>query len=275
MSKTRKLCLLHANCQGDEYEALLKLTPGFNDEWELRRFTNYIREPVPDGLLRRADLFVYQHLEDKWGELASEVMLKKLNSKAKALCLPNMFFKGTWPFWVGQAPIDYGDYFLEKLITSGAEKAVILRLYLHNDLSKKFDLQGNFDETLSHEEKKEERCFCRIVPLLRQYWLNEPMFYTVNHPGKRLITYVYQELCRELGLAPINREQLEKIQLSYADFELPIHPQVASFFKLNYANAESQFNIYGRAMSFAQYISRYIDCRQNNIDNFIGYLQII
>ncbi len=275
MSETRKLCLLHANCQGDEYEALLRLTPGFNEEWELYRFTNYTREPVPDELLRRADLFIYQHLEDKWGELASETMLKRLKPKAGSLCLPNMFFKGVWPFWVGQAPIDYGDYFLEKLIASGAEKAVILRLYLHNDLSTKFDLQGSLEETLHYEEKKEERCFCRTMPLLRQYWRHEAMFHTVNHPGKRLITYVYGEICRELGLTNLNEDLLDKFQLSYADFELPIHPQVAAFFNLEYVTAGSKFNIYGRPMSFVQYISRYIDCRKNNVDNFIGYLQIV
>lgn len=275
MSKTRKLCLLHANCQGGEYETLLRLTPEFNEEWELHRFTNYTREPVPETLLRRADFFIYQHLDDNWNELASEPMLRKLKPRAASLCLPNMFFKGVWPFWAGQAPIDYGDYFLEKLIASGAEKAVILRLYLHNDLSNKFDLQGILEETLDFEEKKEIRCFCKTVPLLRRYWPQEPMFYSVNHPGKRLITYVYEELCRELGINALQADILSGRQLGYADFELPIHPQLADFFKLEYVTADTKFNIYGRPMSFAQYASRYIDCRQNNVDNFIGYLQIV
>lgn len=73
----RQLCVLHANCQGEPMAALLRLCPGFAARYEIRLFTNYTREPVPDEVLSSCSLFLFQHLGPQWNGLASEALLKK------------------------------------------------------------------------------------------------------------------------------------------------------------------------------------------------------
>ncbi len=277
----KELCILHANCQGDELATVLSASPEFQQKYTLERYTNYTREQLPPHSLSSCSVFLYQHLGEEWGTLASQALLQQLAPSALALCIPNMFFKGYWPFWTGNSPIDFGDSFLNRLIEEGARKDVILRLYLHKDIRKFADPAAILQETLAREREKEQRCFMRTVDFMLERWQAAPAFYTVNHPGKELVLHVANAILAALHCPPVSAECVANslapaIFPSYADFELPIHPQVAAFHNLDFGDEQHEYSIYGRKMTFAGYISRYIDCRQNGFEkDFIGYLQLV
>jgi hypothetical protein len=276
MRSTKKQCLLHANCQGEPLSELLRLSPEFCKKWELRHYTNYTKEPVPASALETCDLFVYQRLDATWGAFASDNMLDCLNPKADTFCMPNMFFKGCWPFLTLHSPIDFGDNLLNKLIEAGAGKPEILKVYLQGDISNFVDLKANLEDTFKLEEAKEKYCDLRTVPLARELWRKEMLFYTCNHPGKRLLTLLADTLLKRLGLKALPEKLIQEYEPEYAEFELPIHPQVAEFFDLQYAKAGYEFRIFNRRMNFERYISRYIECRLQGMDkDFIGFLQLV
>ncbi|SHN70626.1 WcbI family polysaccharide biosynthesis putative acetyltransferase [Desulfovibrio litoralis] len=275
MKKTKKICILHANCQGEEYQAILDKIPAFTDEWNLKLFTNYTKQAIPQDLLPQADLFLYQYLDNSWGDLSSDVLLKQLKKNTAAFCLPAVFFRGFHPFWEGRSEFHYYDNFLEKLIASGAEKSVILRLYLQNDLRNKLDLNAHIEFSFSREEEKEKSCDFKVMPFIRKNWQDRQLLYTVSHPNKVLCRYLVENILNALNIALPDELFWETHNCTYNDFEQPIHPQLIDFYKLKFITPETTFNVYGRQLSFAQYISRYIDCRQNNIDNFIGYLHFV
>jgi hypothetical protein len=67
---------------------------------------------------------------------------------------------------------------------------------------------------------------------------------------------------------------LEQLSTDYEEFTLPIHPQVAAFYGLQYADAQTRYPAYGKQKTFDEYAAAYVDCRLAGIDNFIGYLQL-
>lgn len=272
----REDCILHANCQGEPLAVLLGASPDFSSRWRIRQYTNYTREAIPDSTLQNATLFLYQHLGQEWGGLASASLLSRLSAKAVPVCIPNMFFSGYWPFWTSDSPMDFGDVVLDKLIAAGAGKPEIMRIYLYGDVRKLGDLDECVARTLRLEKQKEKRCCIRTADFVEANWKTTRLFQTVNHPDVPLLVHAAQKILAHLGLAPIPESFLERFSYEYEGFSLPIHPGVAASHMLAFGGEAAEYPIFGRTLTFAQYVSRYIDCRMNGLeDNFLGYLQLV
>ena len=276
MNDTREVCILHANCQGEPLAELLAASPEFASRWRVHLYTNYTREAIPDALLKTATLFLYQHLGPEWGDVASGTLLARLGPAAVPVCIPNMFFLGYWPFWTKDSPMEFGDYFLDKLYEAGAGKAEILRVYLHGDVSRMADLPGIAARTLAAEAAKEERCAVKTADFVAANWRKTRLFQTVNHPAEVLLVHVAQGLLDHLGLPRLPEAFCQIYSFGYEGFDLPIHPKVAAFHTLPFAGEDAVYPVFGRSMTFTQYVSRYIDCRLNHMEEgFLGYLQMV
>ncbi len=249
--------------------------------YRMERYTNYNRQPIPEQSLAECDVFLYQHLDAKWGELSSERLLARLGPHSRAICLPNMFFKGYWPFWAWQEGMEHSDTLLDRLIAEGAEKAVIMRLYLEGKMITGKLVQESFEKTMEWEENKERRCAVKTTDLVRRFWREEQLFYTINHPNGRLLLHVLNEVLALLDLPALEPDALSRLTLKdlfplYSFYEHPIHPKVAGLLGLKFAGPGYKFRIYDREMTFERFVSRYIDCRRSGYDdNFRGYLQLI
>ena len=276
MELIREECVLHANCQGEPLAMLLGMSPEFSARWRIRHFTNYIREMIPGELLQKATLFLYQPLGPDWGDLSSASLLARLGKNALPVCIPNMFFTGYWPFWTKKSPMDFGDYFLDKLFESGAGKPEILRIYLSDKVRGMADFDGVAAETLRLEKAKEEQCDVKTADFVAENWRKMPLFQTVNHPGTTLLILVAQGILAKLGLPPLSRAATDEFAFDYEGFSLPIHPRVAAYHNLPFAGEGAEYPVFGRSMTFERYVSRYIECRINHFEaNFLQFLQLV
>lgn len=303
----RNLCLIHANCQGDPLAKLLAASPQFAARYEIRRYTNYLRERVAPAELSGCGLFLYQHLGEKWDDHASDRLLSMVNPAARVLRLPNMLFTGYWPFWTNRSPMDFGDAFLDRLVSMGLGMAEILHVYLHGDIAAKYDLDAMLRASLDVERDKERGAgvesgmvggdggdggsragrdgsavpdgipavVAPTVELVEALWKQERLFATINHPNRRLVLHVAEGVLAALGMDLLPPAAGEGFTDPYPEFELPIHPQVAAHHGLAFGGPDATYNIYGRRMTFEEYVRRYADCRLRGIDNFIGYLQLV
>ena len=272
----REICVLHANCQGEPLAQLLALSPEFAARWVVHTYTNYTREMIPDFVLKNATLFLYQHLGPEWGDVSSDALLARTGRETRPVCIPNMFFLGYWPFWTKASPMDFGDFFLDKLHEAGAGKPEILRIYLEGDIRRMVDLEAVVRHSLSAEFAKEERCAVKTAGFVAENWKKIRLFQTVNHPDVPLLLYTAQGLLVHLGLPPLSDAVCAHFTFDYEGFALPIHPKVARYHALPFADAETLYPVFGRNLTFIQYISRYIDCRDNHLeDSFLAYLHMI
>ncbi len=271
---------MQANCQGDELETLLNASAAFRRRYRLARYTNYTREIIPEEALARCSVFLYQHLEGHWGDLSSASLLSRLSPAARSFCIPNLLFTGYWPFWTRHSPIDFGDSLLNRLIDEGAPKAAILKIYLHGDIRSFVDLDANLERCLAIEARKEAKTPFKVLDFIRASWRERPVFYTINHPGDEVMLRIAQGILAALDLPSLSEDEFAAARAagfpSYTEFSLPIHPQVAAHFNLPFGGPDTEYNVFGRRMTFARYISRYIDCRLNGMDkDFTGYLQVV
>ena len=273
---TRETCVLHANCQGEPLARLLAASPVFSRRWNVVHYTNYTGESIPQDVLGRATLFLYQYMGPEWEESGSERLLARLNPKAGAVCIPNMFFLGYWPFWTNKSPMDFGDYFLDRLYESGAGKPEMLRIYLHGKVERMADLDAVVRDTLRMEKTKEERCAVKTVGFVEANWRAMRLFQTVNHPDVPLLLHAAGGILDYLGCGGLPDGIRESFSYAYEGFYLPVHPGVAAYHCLGFAGETVEYPVFGRSMTFAQYVSRYIDCRMNNMEKeFLAYLQLV
>ncbi|SOB59565.1 conserved protein of unknown function [Pseudodesulfovibrio profundus] len=269
----KRLCILHANCQGEPLLARLNASPEFTDQYECRIITNYTREAIPDGLLERCDLFLYQYLNANWGELASDTLLGKLKTDCKSLCIPNMFFAGYWPFWNGKPGFNYRCTHLDDIINMGLPDEETVLLYLRSNLSQKFDLNALLHQTIAQEQQREAHTPIKYVDIIENEHGQHRLFNTVNHPNARLMDHAATEVLRHLGMTPPDRAVLDALGDPFPEFEQPINPHIAAHFGWPFGGADAQYNVYGIPMSHARYVANYVSCQKAGIEDFIGYLQ--
>lgn len=266
----RELCILHANCQGEPLAAALSASPDFARAFAPRAYLNYARQEIPQQALDACGLFLYQHLGPEWGPLASGELLARLPKNCRSLCIPNMFFRGPWPLWSGAPGFDYRDVYLDHLLGLGLPARDILHVCLRTSLTAKYDLAARLEETIAIERRRQAHTPVRYLDFVLDGFRARPLFLTVNHPGPELLAHAASGILAELGLAPMAGGFA--LPQDYQAFELPVHPQAAACYGLDYAREGATFNVYGRRMSFAEYAAAYVDCRLRGGSDFIGYL---
>lgn len=270
----KSLCILHANCQGDALRPLLENTPPFARHFEIRQLCNYTREEVADRDLATCGLFLHQRLAPRWGEIATERLLPRLGPDAQAIILPNLFFKGYWPFWTNAFKgIDFADSLLEKLLAAGLSPEDALRLYLKGDPALLGDVEAVAEDSLAREEAKEADDPIRTAHILRERWREEQLFLTVNHPGHVLLFHVAEELLRLLGLGPLPESVRKAYVHPQEEFWLPLHPALGPRLGLGFASRERRYPVFGASLTHQEYTAAYLSCRAHGVRDLVGFLR--
>ncbi|MFW5501024.1 MULTISPECIES: WcbI family polysaccharide biosynthesis putative acetyltransferase [unclassified Maridesulfovibrio] len=269
----KKICILHANCQGEPMEELLLLNEEFSTEYEIHRFTNYTRESIPAKLIAECDLLLYQPLlGTTWGDLASEKIISQLKKEARSIAFPSMLFLNYWPLWSSAPGFDYRDTFLDSLLEKELSESQILHLFMKTRLTNIYDLKEIMDKSISTERIKESRTPVKYVDWILENYRHRPLFNTINHPRTELLCMIANTILEELGMGRLSEQALQNFPPPFADFEQPIHPQVVEFLNLEFGEPQHRYHVYGAELTFEEYAMRYIKCRKNNIDDFIGFL---
>ncbi len=274
-----KLCIIHANCQGDTLRYLLEMSPAFASQYTIQKYTNYLHDDIPCESLENCHLFLYQRLGEQWGEHATEKLLQKLPASAHTLEIPNMFFNGYWPLWTNKTRMAYGDLLLEELCARPLTPVEILHLYLKGNLFAKFDIDALRQSSREKEIAKEQHQPFKTLHFIDEHWREELLFYTINHPAPKLSLYVADKVLQHLDLGIVAETARSSFLRSEDEFILPIHPQVAARDSLAFAGDKQLYPVYGQKLSFRDYAQAYIQCRlqqgPDSIDDFVVYLHLL
>ncbi len=270
---SQALCLLHANCQGDALRPLLENTPAFARRFRIRQYVNYTRQSIAEADLEQCALFLYQRLAPRWGALSTEQMLPRLPAFCRCVEIPNLFFKGYWPFWTNAVQnIDFADSLLERLLAQGLAPEEALNLYLRGDPALLGDVAAVAEDSLAREEEKEADCPIRCAPLLRERWREEQLFITVNHPGRTLLFHLADSLLRLLDLGGLPEEARRAYVHPQEDFWLPLHPALGPLLGLPFASRERRYQVFAARLTHREYTSCYLACRRHGVDDLLTML---
>ncbi|WP_144304332.1 WcbI family polysaccharide biosynthesis putative acetyltransferase [Oceanidesulfovibrio indonesiensis] len=270
----RELCILHANCQGDPLAWLLERHPGFAQRFELRRYVNYLREPVPSSELASAAVLIHQQLGPKWNELASANMRAQLPESATAICLPNLMCRTCWPFWESRPGMDFSDSFLNALQDRGLSKAEILHIACRTDLSRYHDVQALAESSLVIEREKEKDWDIKLTDHIEANYTRRRLFTTINHPCPELNATIARGVLDLLELESPSPELEAAMPAIEPELELPFHPQVASILGLDWVEPGNSFRIYEHRLTYEEYVSHYLDCRSLGESALIAFIRL-
>jgi len=270
----KRLCLIHANCQGEPLADLLAGHEAFGGDFEIRLVVNYARQPILPDDLARCGLFLYQRLEAEWGELASDALLSRLPAGCPSLCLPNLFFLDYWPFWSSNAAFAYSDFFLDALLSRGLSDREIMHLYLHTDPARYYDLDAIMEKSRLREEDKARHWDISLSPVVRHRFRDTLLFHTINHPEKELCLALADGVLEQLGYAPLPPAARDAFPDPFGEFTLPIHPGIAARLGLTFLPDRPLFPVYGRVMAMEEYVGCYLACKRLGESDFIGFLRL-
>ncbi|MBQ7617354.1 MAG: hypothetical protein IJS50_00625 [Desulfovibrio sp.] len=268
-----ELCLLQANCQGEVLELLLSQS-AFAKHFTVKRYLNYTREVIPEEELASCRLFLYQHLGEHFGDLASNKLLARLGPRSTSLELPNLFFKGYWPFWTNAIKvIEFANELLEHLLDLGLTTKEILQIYLQGSHPWFNKVAEIAEQSLERERAKEAKAEIKCAKLIASYWREEALFFTVNHPGTRLSLYVANSLLSLLGYPPLPKSLLTSFVHPESYFCLPIHPQVGKILRLNFTGSDVRYPIFQSALTHREFVIAYLSCRLNREEHLLSFLR--
>lgn len=268
------LCILHANCQGDALRPLLENTPAFARFFRIQQYVNYTSQQIADADLGRCTLLLHQYLAPRWGELSTEQMLKRLPTTSCHLELPNLFFKGYWPFWINSKNnISFADSLLESLLAKGLTPIEVLQLYLRGESSLIGDVASIAESSLAQEQNKEADKPIRCAHIVRARWQEKQLFITVNHPGKELVCHVATSILQLLGLGSLPDSVRKAYVHPHEDFWLPIHPILNTALGLPFATPERRYRIFDQKLTHRDYTICYLACRKHGVKDLLTLLR--
>lgn len=271
---TKSVCILHANCLGDMLRPLLGNVPAFSRLFTVQQFTNYTSEQIPESACDKCGLYLYQYLAPKWGRLSTEQMLERLPDSCIKIEIPNFLFKGYWPFWQpGSQIIDFCNKIIEDLLQRNLSPEEVLHLYLRGDSNILGDFSTDVENALLQLKKNEMTKPIQYTHIIADYWKEEQLFLTVNHPGNRLLFHVVASILQLLGLGEFPMDCRKGFVHPHGDFWQPIHPAVGKALKLPFAGQTRRYHIFRNMFTHRQYTMCYLACRAHGEKNLLVMLK--
>lgn len=259
-------CLVSANCQGlPLIKQMMAFTP-FRKHYTPAYYINFQKQIIPLEKLQTCNILIYQKLDKSWGELSEDYLLAHVNSKAKVVCMPNIYNKTLWPISKGTGDLSnpYDETYVDELMKRNLSIDEILYLIKKADFAEKYDLQENYRKSMEYERNKGYiRCneFCDYM---EENFSKIKLFTTFNHPYGTLLNKVAKVILEEIGYKGIPDRLIPDITCD-DDYYMPIHPSVAKFFHLSFIDETTKYPVYGNKLTYYEYIAGYVTARQNNL----------
>ena len=164
------------------------------------------------NIICSADIFIYQHLDDKHGKISTNNILKILKPECKTISFPYIYNNSFYPV---KGPLVIKDSYRSKpcsvifdnseIITDLIDKKYnlneILNLYLENKIN--FNYQKRWDYTNNILQEKEENCDVKIVDFIKQNFSKQRLFLLENHPTSIIFINVVNQMLEKIKIPKI------------------------------------------------------------------------
>jgi hypothetical protein len=263
--------LVYGNCQGSWLAYTLKTILQIETQFEIDYFPNFgTPDPAHPALTadywKRDPLFIRQTAPDS-PPLPFENLL---SPKCRQLRFPTLWGKFLWPFNVPDprnqpeaglpfGRFFYGDRLVVQWMREGLTPSEILERYLNEDLSKHINLNRYLEicfAELTHIDKQSD---ITLAPFIEKEFRGRKLFTTINHPSPLLLDYLLNHVKAWIFDTPAPETPgFSSGSAELGEEETPIHPQIISALKLEWAHPGMKYRYRSRMLTFQEYIEAYI-----------------
>lgn len=254
LKKNRKLAALYGNCQTRILASMLSECQSFNSEYllilvpEIWRFVDgNILPLMRENWTKICSLFICHHVfsDNKFDKtLSSENIISYFSDECKIVFIPNIYFLGYFPQYYSSAynvdmcihqsgRFQYGDRFVDDLMSKGYEANVALKMLLKDDFISKDELCQLVEKSFDELKEREKECDVGIVDYLRKHYRARQLFFAPNHPTSEVLWELTVRLLQYLGLNTDNDYSIKDDVDELNGAGLPVYPCVVKGLELN------------------------------------------
>ncbi|MEG3766279.1 WcbI family polysaccharide biosynthesis putative acetyltransferase [Alteromonas sp. 14N.309.X.WAT.G.H12] len=207
------------NCQADPLGLILQSNENFKKEYEFIRFAKpafALRAEDIDqtmALLSEIDVLITQNVSEKFGVFSTRNLIANLKPGARVIRIPNVYFSGYTPeisyFRAAGAQVtsfcDYHDVNFLKFYFENKKTAVERSVEAYHDdtfYSEDY-LLTNAEKSLQELRSRELACDVSISDFIQTHWRSEVLFYSMNHPNRRVLTHLASKILSALEMPDI------------------------------------------------------------------------
>lgn len=272
----KKICIIYANCQNKLLAEYLLKSPIFNREYTIKKFPVHLliqgKKRIPDELLKRAKLFIYQPVKDIHGICSTKHILNKLPSDCQCISFPPLYFKGYHPQYC-KNPVNkvikpvypfgvmpYGDSNIISMLEQGQSVSEISEKLSDPDFYSREFLLSNVNSSLVELARREATLNIKVSDFIKNNYQHHYLFYTVNHPTDILGIYVVNQILKSIDISPLNEElYVRKYTTGILDKQqTPIYPSVIKKMQLIFIDENAVYK-HSSFCTNNMTLNRYID----------------
>ena len=253
--------LIYANCQGIGIKHFLNKSEYIRNNYSIEhvRIDELVNKKLELNIekLKNTDIFIYQYLDEKHGDICTNNILKYLKPDCKKISFAYIYNNSFYPT---KGPETILDKFIHKkctiiydnseaiinLINSGLSLEQILDLYDKNQIDFNYSLR--WDTTNNILEQKESNCDVKVLNFIKSNFNKQRLFLLENHPTSILFIEVVNQILDILNLDRIN---IENYGLNDANLNgyLPIDNSSNNYFNLEYNIDDNSNNYYKKIIT--------------------------
>ncbi len=266
----KKICAIFANCQGAYIKALLNSHKEFSNDFQVLYFVNYKKEVVPQEILKKTEIIIYQPLKEKWGEYSENYLLENVFQNSFKIRVSYLTFPIYWPFFChdprnvsnedypfGQFP--YGDKFILDLLRKGEKKDKIFEMIKSREILTKIDLRKVIEDYINFQKELESRREQKLLDFIISNYKKYKLFESYNHPSEILALYQVNDILSILGYRSLKDEEKPNIKNFLELFQQPINPYIAEALSLEFKAAwDTEYKIWYKPLTTMEYYRAYI-----------------
>lgn len=281
----RRLCVILLSCVGVAPKYLLPFSDDFHRQFKLVSYVNNNAPTIPAQLenilseLQQADVLI--HHSPEWLPFLGdqyeryETSLDSLPQSLLKVSYPLPLCHFLWPFHANEPRNDdphrplnrhgtqpfyhYGDSHILELLKQGAPAERVIEQYVSLKVDEVVDLDALKAMTLGMTERCDRTTTVKVADFFEANIRSQKLFQTINHIGNNMHVYMADEVLKALGCGPLPAGLRERTRELIGE-PLPIHPSVARYFGLTYADETTRYPIdEHRNLTFSEYIRAYVN----------------
>ncbi|WOT06314.1 WcbI family polysaccharide biosynthesis putative acetyltransferase [Shewanella youngdeokensis] len=218
----KKFFTVFGNCQAGPLADILMKQPFFAAEYEyipMPKAAYMLKQGDYDAvcsILNKVDLFIHQEVSDAFGPLFNTKHLKTLlGPTGNSISFPSIYFSGYHPEicylrQLGEPAKEFSDYHDFNLVNnflndpSSAHAKTLAAINDPDYYSSQFVLE-NAKNSLAELQRREQSLDITLSDFIEDNWLNEILFFSMNHPNRKVLNELAARIIAKLGLvtAPI------------------------------------------------------------------------
>jgi Polysaccharide biosynthesis enzyme WcbI len=211
-------CVFYGNCQCLLIWSILRLVPMFLEQYEdkFNCLSNYHlianQTPLDLALLKDADLFIYQPIDSKHGQYATNKetgVLSHLKASCRMISFPYIYQSALWPLikpaLADDLVAEYGNFnkyinreVILDLKKQGHNLQEILNMWDQNKID--FNYAARYKASLQILRNKEAITDLKVSDFISQHIRTHRMFLTQNHPTSPIMVHCTKQLLKLLGI---------------------------------------------------------------------------